>query len=78
MSPTHMLLPAVRRFKTGCSCVFGSCINFLQGFQQFLLLPEEGKNILHDCLLNRQRLESIVHYHVFVHCVLDRCVPGDH
>lgn len=35
-----MLLPAVR-FKTLCSCVFGSCINFLQGFQQFLLLPEQ-------------------------------------
>lgn len=57
MLPTHMLLPAVC-FKTRCSCVFGSCINFLQGFQQFLLLPEQkGKNIFPQTLyLDKARL----------------------
>jgi len=40
---THRLL-AVVRFKTLRYVVVGSCFEFLQGLQQFLLLPEEKKD----------------------------------
>lgn len=48
---THRLL-AIVDFDTLRNVAAGSCFKFLQGFQQFLLLPEQKDDILSSAALS--------------------------